>query len=325
MTGVGIHVREISVDYPRRGSSPLRAVQDVSLDIPGGTTLALIGESGSGKSTIARSICGLVQTSAGAISVGEMTIGRGSSAPQRAGRAGVQLVAQDSTSALDPRWPIWRSIAEPARIMRRLSKAALRDLAVESLRDVGLSPDVANRLPRQLSGGQRQRVNIARALAANARVLVLDEAVSALDISVRNEILFLLDKLRSEHRLTYLFITHDMGPVVQLADHVAVLYLGGVVESGPVSEVVLNPQHPYSRALIDAVPVIGGYPDSTQRIGETDDPGNRPEGCWFHRRCPHAKPICKTEIPRTQRFANRLIACHRAGEFERTNSQGGQQ
>lgn len=325
MPAIQLNLRDVSVDYRRVGQSTLRAVSNVSLDVPVGSTLALIGESGSGKSTLARAVCGLVPHSTGSIAIGDTVLGADSAAARTAGAAGVQLVAQDSTAALDPRWPVWKIISEPARLRDRLSGAKLRSLAEELLEKVGLPRNYAEHRPRQLSGGQRQRINIARALAASATVLVLDEAVSALDISVRNEILYLLAQLKGELGLTYVFITHDIGPVIQFADLVAVLYLGGVVESGAVSEVVHNPQHPYTRALIDAVPVIGRRAAQRLDIGEIDDPANRPSGCWFQRRCPYATEICRSEIPRQHSHTNRMVACHHAGKFESSTAKGGMQ
>src|SRR5690606_25978880 len=239
----------------------------------------LIGESGSGKSTLARAICGLTPVTSGSVEIGGTPMPRGADAARAAGAAGVQMVVQDSGGALDPRWPVWRIISEPARLMRKARGRALKEVAARLLSDIRLSADHLNRLPHQLSGGQRQRVNIARALAANPAILVLDEAVSALDLSVRNEILSLLAQLKRDHDLTYLFITHDMGAVVQIATDVAVLYLGRMVESGPVGEVVLHPKHPYTRALVAAVPSISrDKPKAVQAAGETDDAGTPPPG-----------------------------------------------
>jgi oligopeptide/dipeptide ABC transporter ATP-binding protein len=196
-----------------------------------------------------------------------------------------------------------------------------RATAVRLIERVGLSAGFADRRPHQLSGGQRQRVTIARALAAEPRLIILDEAVSALDVSVRNEILALLDDLRSEHGLTYLFISHDMGAVAQISDDVAVLYLGQLMEVGSADRLIGRPAHPYTRALIAAVPTI----DSIGRkevasIGDVDDPAHPPTGCRFHRRCPYTVERCRDEVPVIRNHDGRLVACHRAEEIDRISA-----
>ena len=210
--------------------------------------LALIGESGSGKSTIARAICGLGPGDKRIDRVCGLGADGAANPAAAAGAAGIQIVFQDSTSALDPRWPVWRSVIEP-RIARMPANAAdLKERAIALLARVGLRGDLAERRPSQLSGGQRQRVTIARALAAEPKMIVLDEPVSALDVSVRNEILLLLDQLRREEGLTYLFVSHDMGAVAQIADEIAVLYLGRIVEHGAAARVISQvPRIPIQR------------------------------------------------------------------------------
>ena len=295
---------------------PLRAVADVTLSVREATTLCLIGESGSGKSSIARAVCGLNPVSGGAIRMAGADLGaqRGHRAVA-AGAAGIQIVFQDPLSGLDPRWPVWRSIAEPRLARFKASAAEHRRVAEGLMERVGLSTAYAGRRPHQLSGGQRQRVIIARALAAEPKLVILDEAVSALDLSVRNEILFLLDELKRERALTYLFISHDMGAVAQMATDVAVLYLGSLMEVGGAQAVISRPAHPYTRALLAAVPTIDGTNRDVRRaIGDVDDPMHPPAGCRFHRRCPYTIDRCRTEVPAQRPFDGRNVACHRAEE-----------
>jgi oligopeptide/dipeptide ABC transporter ATP-binding protein len=254
---------------------------------------------------------------------GEIFIGgrniaaEGKNQSSAAGAAGVQIVFQDPVSALDPRWPIWRSIAEPRLARMPASEAQHRAVAIRLMERVGLSASYADRTPLRLSGGQRQRVTIARALAAEPKLVILDEAVSALDVSVRNEVLALLDGLRAEHGLTYLFISHDMGAVAQISRDVAVLYLGTLMEVGTAEQVIRRPAHPYTRALIAAVPTINGTGTNVRRaIGDTDDPASPPPGCRFHRRCPYAADRCRVEMPEQRIFDGRSVACHRVEEID---------
>jgi oligopeptide/dipeptide ABC transporter ATP-binding protein len=309
-------IRDLKVTYRARGQAPLTAVAGVSLRLDPASTLALIGESGSGKSTIARAICGLVKPAEGAIVVDGCNLVTEPNQPQAAGSHGIQIVFQDSSSSLDPRWPIWKSVAEPRFARFRESTEQHRVRALQLLERVGLSKAYGDRRPHQLSGGQRQRVTIARALSSEPRIVILDEAVSALDVSVRNEILTLLDELKRERHLTYLFISHDMGAVAQMATDVAVLYLGKIVEVGGAAQVILSPVHPYTRALIAAVPTIATQRKQAAVIGEMDDPGSPPPGCRFHRRCPYVEARCKEIEPKERLYADRMIACHRAEEIE---------
>ena len=189
--------------------------------------------------------------------------------------------------------------------------AELKERAIALLARVGLSGDLVERRPSQLSGGQRQRVTIARALASEPKMIVLDEPVSALDVSVRNEILLLLDQLRREEGLTYLFVSHDMGAVAQIADEIAVLYLGRIVEHGEAVRVIARPAHPYTKALIAAVPSLGPKRTDTSPRGEIGDPANPPPGCRFHPRCPIAVEECRTTVPQLKMFDGRLAACLR--------------
>jgi peptide/nickel transport system ATP-binding protein len=312
-----LHVRDLAVTYRTRNRPPLTAAAGISFEVPEACTLALIGESGSGKSTVARAICGLTKIDRGAILFDNLDLATSPDQAVAAGAHGIQIVFQDAASSLDPRWPVWKSVAEPRFTRIAATTADHRKAAITLLERVGLPVGAAERRPHQLSGGQRQRVTIARALAAVPRLIILDEAVSALDVSVRNEILALLDELKLERRLTYLFISHDMGAVAQMASDVAVLYLGKLVERGAASAVIQRPAHPYTRALIAAVPSLA---TSTRRqipaIGEVDDPANPPSGCRFHRRCPHAVERCRRDEPAERTYADRLVACHLVEEID---------
>lgn len=316
-----LELRDLRVSYPT-AQGRLTAVAGVSLTVQSGRTLSLIGESGSGKSSIARAVCGLHLAEAGEIRFGGRNLTEeGRNQAVAAGAHGIQIVFQDPVGALDPRWPIWRSIAEPRLKRRPGSQATHRSAAIEYMAQVGLPAAFAERRPHQLSGGQRQRVTIARALAAEPKLVILDEAVSALDVSVRNEILALLDRLKTEHGLTYLFISHDMGAVTQISHDVAVLYLGCLMEVGSAGDVIRNPMHPYTRALIAAVPTVRGTRKTmAEAIGDTDDPAAPPPGCRFHRRCPYAADRCRVEVPEARRFGDRIVACHFAAEIAATAS-----
>lgn len=309
-----LEVTDLVVAYRLGLRRTMRAVAGVTLRIDAGRTLALIGESGSGKSSLARAVCGLGPVEAGTVRVGGVDLTRQPNRAAAAGRHGVQIVFQDPMTALDPRWPVWRSVAEP-RLRRNPGPAGTeRARAIALLGRVGLPAGVADRRPSELSGGQRQRVTIARALSADPTLIVLDEAVSALDVSVRNEVLFLLDDLQRESGLTYLLITHDMGAVVQVATDVAVLYLGRLVETGAVADVLAGPAHPYTRALLAAVPTLGAAasPAADRPRGEIGNPEHPPAGCRFHPRCPAATAICQSQVPELRPVRNRAVACHHA-------------
>ncbi len=311
-----LQVENLSVVYRGLTRTPVQAVAGVSFTIARGSTLALIGESGSGKSTIARAIAGLGPVESGSIRLDGVELTAGADRAATAGACGVQIVFQDPTSALNPRWPVWRSIVEP-RLRERLDRNTQRDIAADYLGRVGLHARLMDRLPQQLSGGQRQRVTIARALVARPRLIILDEAVSALDVSVRNEVLVLLDQLKVSEQLTYLLISHDMGAVSQLATSVAVLYLGKLAELGPAPRVIGQPSHPYCRALIEAVPSLqaASRVERVQLAGEIGDPAHPPTGCRFHPRCPFVIERCRHEEPQLREFRGARLACHRAEEI----------
>jgi oligopeptide/dipeptide ABC transporter ATP-binding protein len=306
-----LSVEDLVVTYGGR-SDPVRAVDGVSLTLTRGETLGIIGESGSGKSTLAMAVAGLAPVTAGRIRIdaGDGLV----DAPRSVGRAGrVQMIFQDPLLALGPGLPIWRSVAEPLAPGSLRVPARLRARAVELLDRVGISADLAERRPSQLSGGQRQRVTIARAVAASAPLVMCDEPVAALDISLQAGVLRLLDEVRAEHDLSYLFISHDMTSIARLADRVGVLYLGRLVEVGPVRDVLGQPRHPYTQALISAVPTVSAAGRARSRRllpGEIPDARRPPSGCRFRTRCRFAQARCATEVPELDSATGHGTACH---------------
>ncbi|WP_142064571.1 oligopeptide/dipeptide ABC transporter ATP-binding protein [Pseudonocardia kunmingensis] len=292
-------VDDLVVTYGGR-RDPLRAVDGVSLSIRRGETLGIIGESGSGKSTLAAAVAGLTPVTSGRVRIADAD-GVPTDVPATVGRSGrVQMIFQDPMLALSPSLPVWRSVAEPLAPRSLRVPGRFRARAVELLGRVGLGPEQAERRPAQLSGGQRQRVTIARAVAASAPVVMCDEPVAALDISLQAGVLRLLDEMRAEHDLTYLFISHDMTSIARLADQVGVMYLGRLVEVGPVRAVLGEPRHPYTQALISAVPSVaraGRGRERTLLPGEIPDARRPPSGCRFRTRCPFAQPRCAREAP----------------------------
>jgi peptide/nickel transport system ATP-binding protein len=301
----------------QRRVAEVKAVDDISFTVMKGETLGVVGESGCGKSTLARLLMHLLPLDSGKIVFDGDPIGGPHGLSLRELRRNMQIVFQDSDSSLNPRLPIEDSIAYGARV-HGMAKAAARKLAHELLQRVGLRPELyAARYPHELSGGQKQRVNIARALALNPRLLILDEAVSALDKSVGAQVLNLLRYLKRHFNLTYLFISHDLNVVQYISDRVLVMYLGQIVEIGPAEAIYARPRHPYTRALLDSRLAI----DPLDRIetaplsGDPPNPINPPSGCRFRTRCPFAEEICATKMPALGDASDRaahLAACHMA-------------
>ena len=321
-----LEVRDLVVHFPmrsgvfRRVTGRVRAVDGVSLSIPDGRTLALVGESGCGKTTVGKAILRLADMTSGEIRFGQDRLDRMPLPALRALRRRLQVIFQDPYASLDPRMPLGEILEEGmiAQNMER-SAAGRRSRIVGLLEQVGLGPEVLSRYPHEFSGGQRQRLCIARALSMEPRLIICDEPTSALDVSVQAQILNLLRRLQEEMSLTYLFITHNLGVVEYLAHQVAVMYLGRLVESGPVEEVTGNPMHPYTRALLSAVPVMSGdgsagsqgLPAAGLVRGETPSPVNPPAGCHYHPRCPQAMPQCRTGYPEVS-WTSRThwVRCH---------------
>jgi len=291
----------------------VRAVDGVTLSIHVGETLGLVGESGCGKSTLARTVLFLESPTSGEIRFQGRQLKEDEATRLR---RGAQIVFQDPYSSLPPRMKIRNILADPLLIHRLVPDDQVGDRVRSLLQDVGLSPDAETSLPHELSGGQRQRVGIARALAVQPSLVVADEAVSSLDVSVQAQILNLLKDLQAEHRLAYLFISHDLGVVKYMSHRIAVMYLGRIVELAPTDELDAWPLHPYTRALMSAVPSIQERTGPRIRLeGEPPDPGNPPPGCSFHPRCPMAQPICREETPELKEWLpGRVAACHFALE-----------
>jgi oligopeptide transport system ATP-binding protein len=307
-----IEVRGVVKHYRTPGRGDVHALDDVSVRVAPGRVLGVVGESGCGKSTLARLMTRLERPDSGSVEVlGErIDLARGRALRQL--RRTVQLVFQDPYTSLDPRQRVGTALAEVLTVHRLPSGTGP---VGELLETVGLSAATAGRYPHQLSGGQRQRIGIARALAVRPRVLVLDEPVSALDVSVRAEIINLLARLRTDLGLTFVFISHDLGMVRHLADDIAVMYLGKIVEYGPWDVVSDTPKHPYTRGLLAAVPVADPSLDAPRRgtvvRGEVPDAANPPAGCRFHPRCPLAEEVCRgVEPPLLPEAGRYRLACH---------------
>lgn len=290
----------------------VRAVDGVSLRVNPGETLGVVGESGSGKSTLGRMLLGLDPAETGEVRFQGRKVPAFGTPEWRASRAAMQMVWQDPLAALDRRLTIAKQIREPMEI-HNIGPASGRDAAVEALMDsVGLRKDQGARYPHELSGGQRQRVVIARALASNPSLLVCDEPVSALDVSIQAQVVNLLRDIQKSKGLGMVFISHDLKVVRNLVDRVAVMYLGKIVEEGPADEVFATPVHPYTEALVSSIPVPGKPLDRRMILeGEPPNPAARPSGCAFHPRCPLAGAICRTTVPELKPSApGRLAACH---------------
>ncbi|KGJ06440.1 peptide/nickel transport system ATP-binding protein [Paracoccus halophilus] len=291
---------------------PVRAVDGVSLRVARGETLGIVGESGSGKSTLGRMLLGVDPAQGGVVRFDGAPLPDKGTPAWRALRARLQMVYQDPLAALDRRLPIARQIREPLDIHARGDDAARRARVAELMQSVGLRADQAGRYPHELSGGQRQRVVIARALACAPELLVCDEPVSALDVSIQAQVVNLLRGLRGENGLAMVFISHDLKVVRNLCDRVAVMYLGRIVEEGPVERLFAAPRHPYTRALISSVP-DPGQPLKGRIIlqGEPPNPAKRPPGCAFYPRCPQASGICRAELPQMRATGQGCrAACH---------------
>lgn len=311
-----LEVDDVHVGYPAnvdgwgRARARLRAVDGVSLRVGAGEVVGLVGESGCGKSTLGRVIVGLERPTGGAIRF------EGRDVTGRAGTPGLQMVFQDPLGSLDPTWTTAEIVAEPwlARGERPM-RAALRERALALIAEVGLDASALDRFPHAFSGGQRQRIGIARALAASPRLLVCDEVVSALDVSVQAQVVNLLARLRAERGLAMVFISHDLAVVEHVSQRIAVMYLGRIVEEGPAREVCARPLHPYTRALWAAVPEPGRPRSAVPVHGEPPSPLSPPKGCPFHPRCPVAMDRCRHDSPTwTEPAPGHRVACHAAGQ-----------
>ncbi len=317
----GLSVRDLKVHFPvRQGMFSktkqfVKAVDGVSFDVAPGETLGLVGESGCGKTTLGRAIVKLIQPTSGEIFLDGQNIADLEGAALRAKRRKFQMIFQDPYNSLNPRMTVGEIIGEALDI-HRLAQNGDRNKRIEQLlTSVGLDPIHAQRYPHEFSGGQRQRIGIARALAVEPELIVCDEPVSALDVSVQAQIINLLQDLQRERGVAFLFVAHDLAVVEHISQRIMVMYLGRVVELGPAKSVVRSPKHPYTQALISAVPVVD--PDAKRaRIvlaGEIPSPINPPSGCPFHPRCPIAQSQCQTEVPELRQLSTgHWAACHLA-------------
>lgn len=290
----------------------VKAVDDVSFTINEGETLGLVGESGCGKTTVGRTLLRLYEPTAGQILFDGRDVTQLSGAPLRTLRRDMQIVFQDPFSSLNPRMTI-RSIVEEGLVIHRVGNRQERLRRVEEvLTRVGLDTSYVNRYPHEFSGGQRQRISIARALMLNPRFIVLDEPISALDVSIQSQIINLLNDLKQEFKLTYLFISHDLSVVEYISDRVAVMYLGEIVETATSDQLYKNPLHPYTKALLSSVPSIDPANKQKRVIleGDVPSPINPPSGCRFHPRCPLAMDICKRQDPGSLVLDGHFVRCH---------------
>jgi oligopeptide/dipeptide ABC transporter ATP-binding protein len=319
-----LEVRQLKKHFPIKGGvfgrtvARVYAVDDVSFSLRHGETLGLVGESGCGKSTLGRTVLRLFEPTAGGVRFDGVDLLALGSADLRRKRRDMQIIFQDPFSSLNPRMTVGAILAEPYLIHRLGTKKETQTHVRRLLETVGLSADAESRYPHEFSGGQRQRIGIARAIALNPKLIVADEPVSALDVSIQSQILNLLVDLRKQFKLSYLFVAHDLAVIEHISDTVAVMYLGKIVEYAASADLYAKPLHPYTKALISAIPV----PDLERRRerqvlkGDVPSPINPPSGCYFHPRCPLATDKCKKEAPALRDLgtpkAPHLVSCHYA-------------
>ncbi len=322
-----LELKGVKTHFPvRRGfartrvAGVVKAVDGVNLSVQRGEVLGLVGESGCGKSTLARTILQLVPATGGAIVLEGRNITAAGPAEMRAARRSLQMIFQDPYASLNPRMTVFETLAEPMLVHRVCAPADVPAQVQELMRRVGLAPRFLRKYPHEFSGGQRQRIAVARALALRPKIIVADEPVSALDVSVQAQILNLLSQLVREMDLTLIFIAHDLSVVKHISDRVAVMYLGKIVELGAAADVIERPRHPYARALVSAIPRPDPDVERTrQRIvltGDPPSPMHPPAGCAFHPRCPFAQEECRISAPPLTRLSDgRETACIRAEEI----------
>lgn len=311
-----LQVRDVSTVFSkgRRRGAPhgVLAVDRVSLDIAQGETVGLVGESGCGKSTLARTLMGVLSHASGTVTFDGVAMGQRGS-PARPGT--MQMIFQDPWESLNPDRRVGPIVADGLAIQKLASRSERKGLVRDALTAVGLPDDAATRFPHEFSGGQRQRIGIARALVMKPRLIIADEPVSALDVSVQAQVINLMVELREQLGLAYLFISHDIAVVSYFSDRIAVMYLGKIVEEAPTRTLLNGPQHPYTVGLLESVP-MGTSRRGVQRqgiAGELPDPAHRPSGCVFRTRCPIAQPVCEVDEPPMVRSQGSLVACHFPG------------
>ncbi|MBN2450360.1 MAG: ATP-binding cassette domain-containing protein [Lentisphaeria bacterium] len=312
-----LEVRGVQVSFPGPGGGRVQAVRGVSFALEQGEILGLVGESGCGKSTLARALAALVPVSAGDVLFDGLSIPSLRGRALRRLRPDIQMVFQDPYASLDPRMTVMATLAEALRVRSALHGEGLRGRVEALMDEVGLAAEFTRKYPHEFSGGQRQRIAIARALAAGPRILLADEPVSALDVSIQSQIINLLGRLCRRHELTMLFISHDLAVVHHIADRIAVMYLGRILEMGPAERVLDEPLHPYTRALVSAIPEPDPERERLRRRillrGDPPSPFAPPPGCPFHTRCPWAEPDCARQCPELDPAPEpgRTVACLR--------------
>jgi oligopeptide/dipeptide ABC transporter ATP-binding protein len=303
--------------FPSKGGHGfVHAVDGVSFSLERGKSLGVVGESGCGKSTLARVLLRLLEPSSGRILLDGEDLNRLNARELRARRRQMQLIFQDSYASLDSRQKIGNIIAEPLVVHRVGDRGRRKEMVLELLRTVGLEPEAASRYPHEFSGGQRQRIGIARAIALQPKLVIADEPVSALDVSIQSQVLNLLVDLREQLGLSYIFISHDLAVVEHVCDTIAVMYLGEIVEKAQTDALFSKPKHPYTQALLSAIPRVDPKRRGAHRIvleGDIPSPENPPEGCRFHTRCPQVMKICKIQEPEPRWLSSsgaHLVKCH---------------
>jgi len=323
-----LEIQDLRVRFPVTGGvlarkiGEVKAVDGVSFTLNRGETLGLVGESGCGKSTVGRSIINILRSMSPGVEItgkilyhhknGVVDLAALSRSQMRPYRSDIQMIFQDPYSSLNPRMTVNQIVEEPLRIHTKDSARARRDKVIQLLGKVGLSAEQSNRYPHEFSGGQRQRIGIARALATNPQIIVADEPVSALDVSIQAQVINLMQDLQSEFQLSYIFIAHDLSVVRHISNRIAVMYLGHIVEIGPSELIYKTPMHPYSQALLSAVPLPDPDAAKNRRIhlsGDVPNPIQKPSGCAFRTRCPIAMPTCGDAVPPLEEKEGRWVAC----------------
>jgi oligopeptide transport system ATP-binding protein len=323
-----IEVQNLQVRFPVTGGilarkiGEVRAVDGVSFTLDRGETLGVVGESGCGKSTVGRAVINILRSMSHGVEItgkvlyhhknGVVDLAQLSRSQMRPYRSDIQMIFQDPYSSLNPRMTVNQIVEEPLKIHTRDSAPQRRRRVAELLSKVGLTPEQANRYPHEFSGGQRQRIGIARALATNPQIIIADEPVSALDVSIQAQVINLMQDLQDEFQLSYIFIAHDLSVVRHISDRIAVMYLGNIVEIGPAELIYTAPLHPYSRALLSAVPRPDPDAPKDRRIhltGDVPSPLKKPSGCAFRTRCPIARPTCADAVPPLEEKEGRWVAC----------------
>lgn len=303
---------ELYVEYTSKKSfngkeEIIRAVNGINLDVRRGEVLSIAGESGCGKSTLAKAIMKLTNVKSGEIVFeGQNVINLKSKSELKNFYRKIQMIFQNPYSSLNPKMKIWEILSEPLKINTKLSKKEIKRIVEEKISQVGLDKSVLDLYPHEFSGGQRQRIAIARALVLEPELIIADEPVSALDVSIQAQIINLIKTLKEHYNLTFLFISHDLSVIRYISDRIAIMYLGEIVELGLTEEIFQNPKHPYTAALLNSVPQINSYLQKTPTTmqGELPSPKNLPQGCKFHTRCPYAMDKCKIESPEEKYFSD---------------------